>query len=75
MLESKLTLRLKEKQDRLKMIDEQKRTWWVRSWALYPTAMFFLLIFSTAASSLALQNTFQLFIGIKDLPPSTRVSI
>lgn len=74
-LQRGLTQRLEDIQKRRKILDEQRRTWWVRRTLLYPLAMLALLILSTATALLAVQNTLELLIGIKALPLSTRVSI
>lgn len=73
-LQRGLTQRLEEVQMRRKLLDEQRRTWWVRRTLLYPLAMLALLVLSTATALLAVQNTLELLIGIKALPLSTRVS-
>ncbi|XP_015591359.1 protein Lilipod [Cephus cinctus] len=71
-LQRGLALRLVDVQRRRKLLDEQRRTWWVRRTLLYPLAMLALLILSTATALLAVQNTLELLIGIKALPLSTR---
>ena len=74
-LQKGLTQRLEDIQKRRKLLDKQRRTWWVRRTLVYPLAMIALLILSTTTALLAVQNTLQLFIGIKALPLSTRVCI
>lgn len=74
-LQRGLAQRLEDIQKRRSILDQQRRTWWVRRTLLYPLAMLALLIFSTATALLAVQNTLELLIGIKALPLSTRVSI
>jgi len=74
-LQKGLTQRLDEVQKRRKLLDQQRRTWWVRRTLLYPVAMLALLVLSTATAFLAVQNTLELLIGIKALPLSTRVRI
>lgn len=74
-LQRGLSQRLKDIQKRRKILDQQRRTWWVRRTLLYPLAMLALLILSTATALLAVQNTLELLIGIKALPLSTRVCI
>ncbi|XP_012266650.1 protein Lilipod [Athalia rosae] len=71
-LQRGLTQRLEYIQQRRKLLDEQRRTWWVRRTLLYPLAMLALLLLSTATALLAVQNTLELLIGIKALPLSTR---
>ncbi|XP_066591526.1 protein Lilipod [Prorops nasuta] len=71
-LQRGLAQRLEDVQKRRKLLDEQRRTWWVRRTLLYPLAMLALLILSTATALLAVQNTLELLIGIKALPLSTR---
>lgn len=63
---------LKNIQKRKNILDQQRRTWWVRRTLLYPLAMLALFILSTATALLAVQNTLELLIGIKALPLSTR---
>lgn len=72
-LQKGLTQRLKDIQNRRKILDTERRTWWVRRTLVYPLAMLALLILSTTTALLAVQNTLQLLIGIKALPLSTRV--
>lgn len=74
-LQRGLSQRLEDIQKRRKILDQQRRTWWVRRTLLYPLAMLALLILSTATALLAVQNTIELLIGIKALPLSTRVRI
>ena len=74
-LQRGLTQRLEEIQKRRKLLDKQRRTWWVRRTLVYPLAMLALLFLSTTTALLAVQNTLQLLIGIKALPLSTRVCI
>lgn len=71
-LQKGLTQRLKDIQNRRKILDTERRTWWVRRTLVYPLAMLALLILSTTTALLAVQNTLQLLIGIKALPLSTR---
>ncbi|XP_078036427.1 LMBR1-like protein lilipod [Augochlora pura] len=71
-LQRGLSQRLEDIQKRRKVLDQQRRTWWVRRTLLYPLAMLALLILSTATALLAVQNTLELLIGIKALPLSTR---
>ncbi|XP_026674759.1 protein Lilipod isoform X7 [Ceratina calcarata] len=71
-LQRGLSQRLEDVQKRRKILDQQRRTWWVRRTLLYPLAMLALLILSTATALLAVQNTLELLIGIKALPLSTR---
>ncbi|XP_003397105.1 protein Lilipod [Bombus affinis] len=71
-LQRGLAQRLEDIQKRRSILDQQRRTWWVRRTLLYPLAMLALLIFSTATALLAVQNTLELLIGIKALPLSTR---
>ncbi|XP_076762132.1 LMBR1-like protein lilipod [Xylocopa sonorina] len=71
-LQRGLTERLEDIQKRRNILDQQRRTWWVRRTLLYPLAMLALLILSTATALLAVQNTLELLIGIKALPLSTR---
>lgn len=73
-LQRGLTQRLEDVQRRRKILDEQRRTWWVRRTLVYPIAMLALFMLSTTTALLALQNTLELLIGIKALPLSTRVS-
>lgn len=74
-LQRGLAQRLEDIQKRRNILDQQRRTWWVRRTLLYPLAMLALLILSTTTALLAVQNTLELLIGIKALPLSTRVSI
>lgn len=74
-LQKGLSQRLDDVQRRRQLLDQQRRTWWVRRTLLYPVAMLALLVLSTATALLAVQNTIELLIGIKALPLSTRVSI
>lgn len=74
-LQNGLTQYLKNIQKRRNILDQQRRTWWVRRTLLYPLAMLVLFMLSTATALLAVQNTLELLIGIKALPLSTRVSI
>ncbi|XP_043587512.1 protein Lilipod isoform X2 [Bombus pyrosoma] len=71
-LQRGLAQRLEDIQKRRSILDQQRRTWWVRRTLLYPLAMLALLILSTATALLAVQNTLELLIGIKALPLSTR---
>lgn len=71
-LQRGLSQRLEDIQKRRRILDQQRRTWWVRRTLLYPLAMLALLILSTATALLAVQNTLELLIGIKALPLSTR---
>ncbi|XP_046833604.1 protein Lilipod isoform X2 [Vespa velutina] len=71
-LQRGLAQRLEDVQKKRNILDEQRRTWWVRRTLLYPLAMIALLILSTATALLAVQNTLELLIGIKALPLSTR---
>ncbi|XP_011313729.1 protein LMBR1L [Fopius arisanus] len=71
-LQRGLTQRLNDVQKRSKLLDKQRRTWWVRRTLVYPLAMLALLILSTTTALLAVQNTLELLIGIKALPLSTR---
>lgn len=72
-LQKGLSQRLDEVCRRRQLLDQQRRTWWVRRTLLYPVAMLALLVLSTATALLAVQNTLELLIGIKALPLSTRV--
>lgn len=72
-LQRGLTQRLEDIQKRRKVLDQQRRTWWVRRTLLYPLAMLALFILSTSTALLAVQNTLELLVGIKALPLSTRV--
>lgn len=72
-LQKGLSERLNDIQSRRQLLDQQRRTWWVRRTLLYPVAMLALLVLSTATALLAVQNTLELLIGIKALPLSTRV--
>jgi len=72
-LQKGLSQRLDDVQKRRQLLDQQRRTWWVRRTLLYPVAMSALLVLSTATALLAVQNTIELLIGIKALPLSTRV--
>lgn len=72
-LQKGLSQRLNDIQSRRQLLDQQRRTWWVRRTLLYPVAMLALLVLSTATALLAVQNTLELLIGIKALPLSTRV--
>ena len=74
-LQKGLSQRLDDVQKRRQLLDQQRRTWWVRRTLLYPVAMLALLVLSTATALLAVQNTIELLIGIKALPLSTRVRI
>ncbi|XP_018048443.1 PREDICTED: protein Lilipod [Atta colombica] len=71
-LQKGLSQRLDDVQKRRQLLDQQRRTWWVRRTLLYPVAMLALLVLSTATALLAVQNTIELLIGIKALPLSTR---
>ncbi|XP_050491575.1 LMBR1-like protein lilipod isoform X2 [Bombus vancouverensis nearcticus] len=71
-LQRGLAQRLEDIQKHRSILDQQRRTWWVRRTLLYPLAMLALLILSTATALLAVQNTLELLIGIKALPLSTR---
>ncbi|XP_043289691.1 protein Lilipod [Venturia canescens] len=71
-LQRGLSQRLEEVQMRRKVLDEQRRTWWVRRTLLYPLAMLALFVLSTVTALVAVQNTLELLIGIKALPLSTR---
>ena len=71
-LQRGLSQRLEDVQNRRRILDQQRRTWWVRRTLLYPLAMLALLMLSTATALLAVQNTIELLIGIKALPLSTR---
>ncbi|XP_076178974.1 LMBR1-like protein lilipod isoform X2 [Ptiloglossa arizonensis] len=71
-LQRGLTQRLEDIQKRRKVLDQQRRTWWVRRTLLYPLAMLALFILSTSTALLAVQNTLELLVGIKALPLSTR---
>lgn len=71
-LQKGLSQRLDDIRSRRQLLDQQRRTWWVRRTLLYPVAMLALLVLSTATALLAVQNTLELLIGIKALPLSTR---
>ncbi|KAL6267235.1 hypothetical protein P5V15_000310 [Pogonomyrmex californicus] len=71
-LQKGLSQRLEDVKNRRQLLDQQRRTWWVRRTLLYPVAMLTLLFLSTATALLAVQNTIELLIGIKALPLSTR---
>ncbi|XP_020292441.1 protein Lilipod [Pseudomyrmex gracilis] len=71
-LQKGLSQRLIEVQTRRQLLNQQRRTWWVRRTLFYPVAMLALLALSTATALLAVQNTVELLIGIKALPLSTR---
>lgn len=71
-LQRGLTQRYQDVKKKRKLLDKQRRTWWVRRTLVYPLSMLTLFILSTTTALLAVQNTIELLIGIKALPLSTR---
>ncbi|XP_057321037.1 protein Lilipod isoform X5 [Microplitis mediator] len=71
-LKQNLVERLIEIQFQLQVLDQQRKTWWVRRTLLYPFAILALFFLSTTTALLAFQNTLELLIGIKALPLITR---
>ncbi|KAF7995385.1 hypothetical protein HCN44_006492 [Aphidius gifuensis] len=71
-LQRGLTERYQDVKKKRKLLDKQRRTWWVRRTLVYPLSMLALFILSTTTALLAVQNTIELLIGIKALPLSTR---
>lgn len=74
-LKQNLVERLIKIQFQLQVLDQQRKTWWVRRTLLYPFAILALFFLSTTTALLAFQNTLELLIGIKALPLITRVSV
>ncbi|XP_014295505.1 protein Lilipod isoform X2 [Microplitis demolitor] len=71
-LKQNLVERLIKIQFQLQVLDQQRKTWWVRRTLLYPFAILALFFLSTTTALLAFQNTLELLIGIKALPLITR---
>lgn len=71
-LQRGLTERYQDVKNKRKLLDKQRRTWWVRRTFVYPLSMLALFVLSTTTALLAVQNTIELLIGIKALPLSTR---
>ncbi|XP_044584535.1 protein Lilipod isoform X2 [Cotesia glomerata] len=56
----------------LQVLDQQKKSCWIRRTFMYPFAMLTLFLLSTTTALLAFQNTMELLIGIKALPLITK---